>query len=90
MQRAGAFANIIDYTPRWTRAVGTLCAAICFQYRVVHWPERFGYAGKPVAVFLIFVSACLDVLYPFVFRAVQKREQAVDGIRMSQTSGKAK
>ncbi|KAK6008856.1 hypothetical protein QM012_000759 [Aureobasidium pullulans] len=59
----------------WTRAVGTFCAACCFQYRVAYWPERFGYAGKPVAIFILVVSTCLDIAYLFIFRAVKERER---------------
>lgn len=61
---------------RATRALGTLCAAICFQYRVIYWPERFGYAAQPIAVFLVIMSAFFDAVYPFAYMAVQRQEKA--------------
>lgn len=59
---------------RWTRFGGSLTAFLCFLYRAVYWPERFGYAGKPLAVFYIIMTLSIDVVYIMVFLATKRRE----------------
>lgn len=68
--------------PIWgTRAVGTLCASLCFVYRLVYWPERFAYAGEPVAMLLILASLALDAIYPFIYLAVRRNEELAKSLR---------
>ncbi|KAI3325548.1 hypothetical protein HD806DRAFT_450492 [Xylariaceae sp. AK1471] len=59
----------------WTRAVGTLAACFCFTYRAYYWPERFGYATRPVAVYIFVTSIFIDVVYYFAFVGTRRREQ---------------
>lgn len=69
------FRDRLLTTCRWTRAVGTLAACICFTYRAYYWPERFGYATRPVAVYIFATSIFIDVVYYCAFVATRKREQ---------------
>ena len=54
--------------------LGTLAAGCCFYWRVIYWPERFGYAWSPYGAFLLIGSHLFDILYPFVFIYVQRYE----------------
>jgi len=60
----------------WTRAVGTLAANLCFFYRAMEWPERFGYAVGPVGMFYILGSSFIDLVYIITFLSVRRYEQS--------------
>lgn len=71
----------------WTRCVGTIFTMLTFQYRVLYWPERFGYAGEPIASYLTWLGIGLDLLYPFAYYAVKKSERREHAVRRK--NGKA-
>lgn len=63
--------------------LGTVAAGCCFYWRILYWPERFGYAWTPYGAFLLVGSHIFDLIYPFVFVYVRRYEKTA----MSQLEG---
>ncbi|KAI1389673.1 uncharacterized protein F4822DRAFT_399218 [Hypoxylon trugodes] len=63
----------------WTiwliRWLGTVLVIGLFVWRWVHYPETYPITAKPVTVFLFVLTEIADIIYPFVYYAVEKKEK---------------
>ena len=60
---------------RWLRWLGTMCATSVLQWRYYHYPDDYAFVDMPFATFLFVAPELADIVYPFAFTYLRRREK---------------